>query len=106
MESKDRFGQKVIATHFVTISDFNSDKIADNQLFSIDLNKKTYDIGEEVKVRLATASKNLVLTLTVERRGKITETKIIRLNNEVTKWQIDNSYKRGKRGIVHRNGSF
>ncbi|MBS9765911.1 MAG: alpha-2-macroglobulin [Flavobacteriaceae bacterium] len=106
VESKDRFGQKVTDTQFITISDFNSDKIADNQLFSINLNKKAYEIGEEVKVRLATASKNLVLTLTVERQGKITETKVIRLNNEVKELSFP-MYKTDDNGFaIHYNYVF
>ena len=81
LESKDRFGQLVKDEVKTTV--FDSDKIlTDNQLFTISTNKKQYKEGDTVELCIASAAKNLHITLSVEKDKKIISTEIIQLSND------------------------
>ena len=93
LECKDKFGQDVKEEqHFEVYS--KADKtIADQQLFFIKIDKKEYKPDSFVKVQLGSASKDVTVTLLVEKKYNIVDTKIIHLSNEVKTISIPVSQK-------------
>ena len=82
LETKDKFGQVVKDVALMTLSSENEKTLADNQLFSFKTNKDNYTIGETAAITLSSSSKNLDITITVEKDRKILDTQLIRLNND------------------------
>ncbi|MCF6347818.1 MAG: MG2 domain-containing protein [Flavobacteriaceae bacterium] len=80
---KDKFKQDVKdEQHFNVFSD--KDKtIADSQLFSIKTDKNEYQPNEFVKLNIGSASKDITVTVTVEKNHTIIDTQIIRLSNNI-----------------------
>ncbi|MCF6350447.1 MAG: MG2 domain-containing protein [Flavobacteriaceae bacterium] len=81
--AKDKFNQEVIAKNSFNIFSKDDKKEADNQLFTIALDKKEYKINETVKLRLGSASKDITIVVNVEKKQKVVSTKLIHLNNEI-----------------------
>ncbi len=81
LETKDKFGQLVkdeVNTFLFSPKDAT---LADQQLFSISTDKTTYAIGETAIITVASAAKNLNVTLAIEKAKTIVKTEVIRLNN-------------------------
>ena len=81
LESKDKFGQVVKDEIKTTLYSKDDNTVADNQLFSISSNKSTYKSGETAILTLASATKNLSITVIIEKNKKVIKTDIIQLNN-------------------------
>jgi uncharacterized protein YfaS (alpha-2-macroglobulin family) len=83
LESKDKFNQKIIdKTQFEVYAE-NDKKVADKQLFSIQLDKKEYQPGDKLNLHVGSASKDLSLVIDIEKDHKIVQTQIVHLSDEI-----------------------
>ncbi len=81
LESKDKFGQLVKDLVQTTLFGHTDKKLADNQLFEIKTDKKSYEIGDKVKVTLLSSAEDITVTVYVEKDQKIIDSRLIHLNN-------------------------
>ena len=81
LESKDRFGQIVKAEKKTMVFSEADTSISDNALFEIKTNKNIYEVGDNIKLTLASAAKNIMVTLNIEKDSKIIKTMIVPLSN-------------------------
>ncbi|TXE09811.1 alpha-2-macroglobulin [Seonamhaeicola algicola] len=81
LETKDKFGKAVKDETKITLFSDKDDSLADNQLFNITTNKTTYNAGEIAYVTLASAAKNIAVTVSIEKNHDIIKTQIVKLNN-------------------------
>ncbi|RKE90975.1 alpha-2-macroglobulin family protein [Ichthyenterobacterium magnum] len=81
LESKDKFGQTVKDEAKTTLYSDNDKTIADNQLFSVTTDKDSYAANQNVLVTVASAAKDVTVTLDIEKDHKIIKTYIIPLSN-------------------------
>ncbi|KAA1245690.1 MG2 domain-containing protein [Aquimarina sp. RZ0] len=81
LTTKDRFGQEVKDIKYVSVVDQSDKKVADHQLFEITTDKVSYKSGEEVVLKVSSASENATVTLDIEKNHEIIETKLIKLSN-------------------------
>ncbi|SNR77759.1 alpha-2-macroglobulin family protein [Lutibacter flavus] len=88
LECKDRFGQTVTDKQIFTLFSNSDNQVSDNQLFIISTNKNSYKPNEKVVLEFGSASKDLFVTIDIEKDKKIIDTKIIHLNNEVKQLEI------------------
>ncbi len=88
VESKDKFGQKITDKQRFAIASDKDKKVADKQVFDITLDKENYKVGEKVKVKVGSASKDITVVINVEKENKIVVTKIIHLNDEIKTVEI------------------
>ncbi|MEP5339304.1 MAG: MG2 domain-containing protein [Algibacter sp.] len=80
LESKDKFGQ-LVKDEVKTILYSDSDKtLADNQLFSITTNKETYNPNESVILKLASAANPVTVSIHVEKKNQVIQTRSVELN--------------------------
>ncbi|WP_449267409.1 alpha-2-macroglobulin family protein [Gelatiniphilus marinus] len=81
LESKDKFGQ-IVKDEIKTTLYSNADKtLADHQLFSITSNKTEYNAGDTAIITLASAAKNINITVSIEKQNEVLKTQVIPLNN-------------------------
>ena len=83
LTSQDPFGQNIISKVFTTITNSKAKEVFDNRRFMIKTDKTSYNTNDIAELTLGSAAKTLVVTLDIEKQGKIIDTKIISLNNEV-----------------------
>lgn len=88
LESKDRFGQRVEDQVKTTLFSKDDNTLADKQLFNITTNKETYQVGDNVTITLASAAKNIWVTVLVEKNKKVIQSQIIKLNNNKKSFQV------------------
>lgn len=88
LRTRDKFGQEVEAKTITTLFGEKDDTLADNQLFAIKLDKDEYQVGERVKITLASAARDLSVNVSVEKNRKIVETRIIRLNQNAESFTL------------------
>ncbi len=81
LETKDKFGQVVKDVARTTLYSNDDKTLADSELFKITHKKSTYTIGDTVLVTLASAAKDLLVTVDVEKDGNIVSTHVVQLNN-------------------------
>ena len=81
--AKDKFKQDVITKSQCVVFSKTDSKVADNQLFTVNLDKSEYKTEETVKLRVGSASKNLTVVVNVEKNHKVILTELIHLNNEI-----------------------
>ncbi len=79
----DKFDQEVRDEERFEVFSKKDKKVADNQLFFIKTDKAEYKPDEFVKLHLGSASKDVTVTLTVEKNYSIVDTKIIHLSDEI-----------------------
>lgn len=82
LDTKDKFGQLVQEKKIITLYNEQAKTISDNQLFEIRTDKNAYETGDEVKITLLSAAKNVWVTLFVEKDTKIVDTRVLQLNND------------------------
>ncbi|MCF6347936.1 MAG: MG2 domain-containing protein [Flavobacteriaceae bacterium] len=80
---KDKFGQNVKDEQRFNVFSNKDLTIADNQLFSIKTDKSEYQPNEFVKLNIGSASKDITVTVIVEKDYTIIDTQIIRLSNTI-----------------------
>ncbi len=81
LNTKDRFGQEVKDIQYITLYNQGDKDISDQQLFEITTNKASYKIGDEAIVKLSSASKDITVTVDIEKNYQIIETRLIKLSN-------------------------
>ena len=81
LSAKDKFGQLVKDVAIITFSG-EENVLADNQLFQVKTDKHQYEIGDSAKVTFLSSAKNLNVTVVIEKDQKITDVKILALNND------------------------
>lgn len=81
LESKDKFGQEVTDKEIFTVFSDTENQVSDNQLFVISTNKQSYKPTETVRLKIGSASKELFVTLDLEKDKTIIDTQIIHLDN-------------------------
>ncbi|MCL7753593.1 MG2 domain-containing protein [Polaribacter sp. Z022] len=81
LESEDKFGQKVKDEQRFLLYSVKEKKITDNKLFTINTDKTLYKIGDEVELTIGSASKDISVTVQIEKNHKIIETCLFILNN-------------------------
>ncbi len=82
LETKDKFGQLVKDEARTFLYSEKDETLADKKLFSITTDKNEYKPNETVMVTLASAAKNIVVTVDVEKDRKIINSYTIELNND------------------------
>ncbi|MBE7644455.1 alpha-2-macroglobulin [Tenacibaculum finnmarkense genomovar ulcerans] len=88
LNTTDKFNQKVTDKAHFNITSTSEEKVADNQLFFIKTDKKTYNIDETVCVQIGSASKDMTVIVEIEKEYKTIDTKFIHLNNEIKTTEI------------------
>ncbi|MCD8440288.1 alpha-2-macroglobulin family protein [Tenacibaculum finnmarkense] len=88
LNTTDKFNQKVTDKAHFNITSTSEEKVADNQLFFIKTDKKTYTIDETVCVQIGSASKDMTVIVEIEKDYKTIDTKFIHLNNEIKNIEI------------------
>ncbi len=81
LNTKDKFGQAVKDIKYFGVVDQSNNTISDNTLFEITTNKSTYEIGDQVLLKLSSASEDISVTIDIEKDRKIVSTEIIELSN-------------------------
>ncbi|MCM4168484.1 hypothetical protein KCTC52924_02059 [Arenibacter antarcticus] len=81
LTTKDKFGQEVKDIAYTTLYSTADKTLADNQLFQIKTDKPSYTIGDQVVLSMASAAKDLTVSLFLEKDRKIVATHKIKLNN-------------------------
>ncbi len=80
LESKDKFGQIVKDEIKTTLFSKADNMPADKQLFNIYPNQPNYIVGDNATITIASAAKNIAVTISIEKDKKIITKKIINLN--------------------------
>ncbi|MCG8892598.1 alpha-2-macroglobulin [Tenacibaculum finnmarkense] len=88
LNTTDKFNQKVTDKAHFNITSTSEEKVADNQLFFIKTDKKSYNIDETVCVQIGSASKDMTVIIKVEKNYKTVKTHFIHLNNEIKNIEI------------------
>mgnify|MGYP001026422521 CR=1 FL=1 len=88
LESKDKFDQVVKDEKRTTLFSSKETAVADSKLFSIHTDKTSYQIDDNVKIQISSASKDISVVIQIEKNHKIVDTKIIKLNNNTETIQI------------------
>ncbi|MFZ3275235.1 MAG: alpha-2-macroglobulin family protein, partial [Lutibacter sp.] len=81
LETADKYGQKVTDKKLFAVYSATENQVADNQLFVISTDKQSYKPFENVVLKVGSASKNLFVTIDIEKDHKILDTQIIHLKN-------------------------
>ncbi|OGS74341.1 MAG: alpha-2-macroglobulin [Flavobacteria bacterium RIFCSPLOWO2_12_FULL_35_11] len=88
LETTDKYGQKVTDKQLFIVFSETENQVADNQLLVISANKQSYKPFENVVLKVGSASKNLFVTIDIEKDHKIIDTQIIHLENNAKFIQI------------------
>ncbi|WP_397362019.1 MG2 domain-containing protein [Olleya sp. R77988] len=80
LETKDKFGQEVKDKAKTMLFSDKDKTLADQQLITVTADKTSYDVGDNVILTLATAAKNISVTVSVERDYQIEKNYVINLN--------------------------
>ncbi len=81
LNTKDRYGQEVKDIQYFTLYNQQDKVVSDEQLFEITTDKTTYNIGDEAQIKLSSASKNITVTVDIEKNHKTIKTQLIKLSN-------------------------
>lgn len=88
LKTTDAFGQEVKALAQTTLYSDSDKKLADNQLFEITTDKKTYAIGDKVEVKIGSASEDLTVSVFVEKDKKIVDTHIVQVSDNTSFFSV------------------
>ena len=80
-EAKDKFGQDVKDEARFTLFSKRDNSLADNELFSINIDKDQYAPNDNAVVTVASAAQDIAVTIAVEKNHKVINTLVVRLNN-------------------------
>ncbi|PHR74183.1 MAG: alpha-2-macroglobulin [Lutibacter sp.] len=89
LDCKDKFGQEVKDEQRFTVFSNKDTKIADSKLFFINTDKTSYKENEQVELLFGSASKDITVTIQVEKNHQIVSTHFVHLNNETKTLKID-----------------
>ncbi|TRX60553.1 alpha-2-macroglobulin [Fulvivirga sp. M361] len=85
----DTNGSEVTTKAFFRIFDSISNKVSHNELIDVKKDKASYRIGDQVKLSIGTASKDMTVVVEVDKNHTIRETKLIHLSEEVKEISIE-----------------
>ncbi len=88
LETKDKFGQLVKDIAQTTLFSDKDKTLSDKQLFLAKTDKGSYTVGDKAKVTLASSAEDVTVTVFVEKKNKIVETRIVKLNNNSSSFSI------------------
>jgi len=106
LTSKDNFGQAIKDEANFTIFSEKDQVLADNQLFEIKTNKNEYAINDVAEISIASASNNLVVSLSIEKDHNVIETQIITLEKNTKTIKLPISKKDLGGFVVHYSYAF
>lgn len=81
LTTKDKFGQEVKDIAYIDLYSPADKTLADNQLFWIKTDKPTYAIGDQVVLSMASAAKDLTVSLFIEKDRKIVAAHKLKFND-------------------------
>ncbi|MBU2886352.1 carboxypeptidase-like regulatory domain-containing protein [Gilvimarinus agarilyticus] len=82
-EVKEASGLLVRDIQRMTVFDEASHQVSDYQLFTIDLDQKNYEAGEEVSVTLGTAAEDMTVSLHLKVGNQVQEPILVPLHDEI-----------------------
>lgn len=82
LNTTDDKGNEIKAKAWFKVYNSKVPKVSDNQLIEVKTDKAVYNVGDQVKLTVGTASKDLTLIVEVDKDHKISETHIIQLSDE------------------------
>lgn len=82
LKTTDRYGQKVEAQSKTVLYSPKDKQVSDKQLFTIKADKNQYKVGEEVKVIIGSAAKDLTVSLLIEKDHQIIDKRMVQLKNQ------------------------
>jgi len=82
VNTKDKFGFNIKEQQRFGLFSYKEKTIADNKLFFIQTDKTFHTPKDKVNLKLSSASKNITVTLQIEKDHKIKKTILVHLNNE------------------------
>ncbi|MEX0290306.1 MAG: alpha-2-macroglobulin [Flavobacteriaceae bacterium] len=88
LETRDKFNQVVKDKAQTYLFSSKDKQLADNQLFDIKTDKTAYKVGEEATLTLASAGKDLFVTLLVEKNRTIIDHKVLPLSENKSSLDI------------------
>ncbi len=88
LETKDKFGQSVKDRTQTVLFSPKDKTLSDKQLFLAKTDKTSYEIGDKAQVTLASSAENVTVTVFIEKKNKIVETRLIKLNNNSNSFSI------------------
>ncbi len=88
LEAKDKFGQLVQDRTQTTLYSPKDKTLSDNQLFFAKTDKTSYKIGEKAKVTLSSSAEDVTVTVFIEKKNELVETRLIELNNNSKSFSI------------------
>ncbi len=88
LETQDRFGQPVTDKKPVLLYAPQDHKPADNDLFTIRTNKDSYQTGDEVVLKIGSASQDLTVTLDIEKAHRVVQTVLVHLTDTIKEIRI------------------
>ena len=100
LKSQDKFGQAIEEIRYTSLFSKNDSQIADQTLFSISKNKISYDLGETVQLKMASATA-LHVTVSIEKEQKIIQTYVVQLNNNIKYLSIPVTEKDTRGFAIH-----
>ncbi|UII28373.1 MG2 domain-containing protein [Fulvivirga maritima] len=83
LSTKDSFDTEVVDKKMFQLIDPTEKAPGTNDLFTINTNKSSYQVGDEVELSLASAADEVFVTIFIEKEHKVVEQRVIRLRNEV-----------------------
>lgn len=81
--SNDERGNEIKALTYFKVFDSKNEEVSDNQIIEIKTEQSTHAVGDQVKLKIGTASSDLTVVLDIDKEHEIKETKVIHLSNEV-----------------------
>lgn len=78
----DKFGQEVKDIQHTELYNYNDNKIPDSQLFFISTDKDTYATGDNVQLKIGSASEDINITIEIEKDQKVISSRLIHLSND------------------------
>ncbi|NLP58798.1 alpha-2-macroglobulin [Lutibacter sp. B1] len=85
---EDKFGKPVKDEQRFTVFSTKDKQVADSKLFFINTDKISYLPNDEVLLKIGSASKDITVTIFVEKQHKIIDSYFIHLNNETKTLKI------------------
>ncbi|MFD1063846.1 carboxypeptidase-like regulatory domain-containing protein [Winogradskyella litorisediminis] len=88
LETEDKFGNAVKDQAYTFLENKKDKTLAESKLFSISLDKESYQPNESATITFGSAAENIYVSIDVEKQGKIIQSKMYRLNDSKTEIQI------------------
>lgn len=101
LQVEDSIGNKALTQKYFSLFDTTVEKVPDNQLIKVELDKSNYVVGEKAVLMVGTASEDMTVTLDIHKPNGVVETKIVHLSNEVKHISFPISLKEKNGFTIH-----